>query len=286
MRTRYWTVCLQILPLFSTVALAQPVAVTEDDVVIDPAALVVPAGAPALAQVQIPGQIQFRQTQFDNLTLGANNLSDLQHRRQIEVSMERYLRVVDQQCHLTEEQFTKLSLAIEMDSDRFADDYARLHAKYVNRMLPREDGIAAYGEILRGITIPAAHPCGEHSLFFKVFRRRATPAQWEKFVEIDRSERSVEARKQFASFIGGRLSDRQLDDVLSLCFAKYPRWQPIPGANPYGQYVINLIAHELKDEIKPLLTADQRLTFDKRMELAPRLEPIARQMGLWPIPSE
>lgn len=286
MRTRCWTVCVQILPLLSTVTLAQPVAVTEDDVVIDPAALVVPAGAPALAQ--IPGQIQFRQTQFDNLTRGANNLADPHHRAQLEGAMMRYLRVVDQQCHLTAEQFAKLSLAIEMDSDRLADDCKRLQAKYVDRMLLREDGIAAYGEILRRITIPAAHPCGEHSLFFKVFRRRATPAQWEKFVEIDRSERVVEARKQFTSLItsGRPPTDQQLDDVLSVCFAKYPRWQPMPATNTYGQYVINLIAHELKDEIKPLLTADQRLTFEKRMELAPRLEPIARQMGLWPIPSE
>ncbi len=276
MRTWRWLSGLLLVLLCSSIAVAQPLQVTKDDTVIEP------PNPPDL------GQIQISQSVFDSLTKGTDKSAGAIQRSQLESKMHLYLGKVAADCELTDEQRAKLSIAIRADSCRLVSNYASVHSKYVNKTVSREIYTAAYADIIQSVTIPFAHPCGNQSLFFKVLRRQATPAQWQKFAEIYEAERYEQVRSVLTDINAGAisLSQNQLDKLTLLCLDKYPRWQPLPRTNTYARYVTMLVLSELSEEVQTHVTADQWAILDKNLATARRVEPSLRTLGVWPLPEE
>jgi hypothetical protein len=276
MRIKLWC-CGFLWLLFSvTSSWAQSPSVTDDDVVID-----VPA-------VQNNLTIQITQATFDSLTKGPNLDAGSVQRSRIENCMVRRLEALQKQCTLTDDQIAKLKLAIQCETWRLLQDHAAIHAKYVGRTISRDDYTAAYMEIFQTITIPFADPCRPDSLFHKVFRRHASPEQWERFQELNRSEIAAEWRESLSPLFGGRgsLTNDQLDKITEHCMAKYPHWRPLPKTFTYSRYLTLLVVDEQKDQIKPLVMPDQWANLEKQLVTARQVEPGMRRLGLWPLPAE
>lgn len=189
---------------------------------------------------------------------------------------------LEAKCKLTAEQRDKLQLAGRGDIIRTMSSIAQLESRYVDKSLAAEEMMALRSEIHRRVTIPLTYPFAEDSLFHKVLTKSLSADQFARFDEWNQPRRRLEIRTALASFVhsSAMLSAAGKPDITELVMKRYPRWRPI---QPYSQLVVMMMVHELQDEIRPLVNDAQWESVKKYAASAPRVEPLVREMGLWPI---
>jgi len=191
---------------------------------------------------------------------------------------------IDAECALTVEQVHKLQLAGRGDVHRLMSELFRIEQESITRANRGVPNGNMQKEVRQRVLGPAMDPFVEDSLFHKVLWKMLTTEQQARFHELKEAERQALMRSHLVAIYSTNFPLRE-DQELSLArlfLARYPEWRPGP-AGAMSVSVVVLMAAELGEELKPLLTEVQWQQTTAFVKAAQQREPLLRDYGLWPI---
>ncbi len=191
---------------------------------------------------------------------------------------------VDAECALTVEQVRKLQLAGRGDIQRIMGELFRIEAESTARAERGVVNVNMQWEIRRRVLAPAMAPFAENSLFHKVLWKMLTMEQQGQLRNLEEAEDRTLTRAHLGAIYGLKcpLNEDQEASIARLFRSRYPEWRPGP-AGAMSVSVVVLMAAELGEELKPLLTDEQWQQTVAFVKTAEQREPLLRDYGLWPI---
>lgn len=275
-------VTLMLCASINSVARLQVLADDEDDI------------APVAAAAD--RRIVISERQFDLMAFGRGQriagvqaiqideqtASETEARKRLNSQLSSQVQAMDRLYSLSDAQKKKLQLAGKGDIHQHFSRLFEMRLKVTAAPLQREQFVELMKELQPIQNVMQEHIFGEESLFQKTLRNILTEEQRVR-------HRSIEREQQRKIIEGVMLDWDRTADRFKLWGE--PRKQFIEllvphlhvpvSAGSYSHQLVFLEAWRLREQVKPLLTADEWKKFEWQVERAKEMRPTLEARGLW-----
>ncbi len=273
--------------------------------------LSVTAGSAAMAQVLaddvdfdvvVPApaerQIIFLDQQVDRIAFGRGEVIAINGRQVIQLDdqtasesdarkrwnsvLASQVQAMDRLYSLSEPQKKKLLLAGKGDIHQHFSRLAEIRSKVTAGPLQREQFAALMKELQPIQNVTRDNLFDDNSLFQKTLRTMLTEEQRRRFrsIELEQQRRILESVMQDWDLAADRfkLWGEPRKKFIELLV---PRLHISPSAGAYSHPIVFLEAWRIREQVRPLMTADEWKKFEWQVERAKDAIPILEARGLW-----
>lgn len=261
----------------------------------------VPADDEAI-EVAVPAraerQIIFLDQQFDRIAFGRAEVIVIDGRQVIQLDeqtaaesdarkrwnsvLAAQVQAMDRLYSLSEPQKKKLLLAGKGDIHQHFSRLAEIRSKVTAGPLQREQFAALMKELQPIQNATRENLFDDNSLFQKTLRTILTDEQRRRFrsIELEQQRRILESVMQDWDLAADRfkLWGEPRKKFIELLV---PRLHISPSAGAYSHSIVFLEAWRIREQVRPLLTADEWKKFEWQVERAKDAIPILEARGLW-----